>query len=74
MQHSGGLPMGDYTHCCHCNGIPWMQLFGWYLCKGCRERAEFSHFKLHGNETTRMTIDGVDYFNGGCYSLNPEHE
>lgn len=74
MRYSRGMPMGDYTHCAHCERMPSLQLHGFYLCDSCRERAEIVHYWDHGVEQTSIWIDGEGYHADTCYSLNPEHE
>lgn len=73
MRFSGGMPMGDYSHCAHCGLPPTLQLYGFYLCASCRECAEISHYWNHGVEEITIVVHGERYHADSCYSLNPDY-
>lgn len=74
MRYSRGMPMGDYSHCAHCERAPRFQWCGFWLCDSCKERASISHYPDHGTEVTVISIDGERYVYRPCDSLNQRYE
>lgn len=58
-----GVGRGTQSHCCHCASPPDIQVYGFYLCQSCRDRAEITHYTSHGVEHTVVNIDGCYYYN-----------